>query len=303
MIKLLSQKIFDIKIKPFTDVIKEKTNGLPAKAQQILDMLSKIVAPLTTTILKKIVQNGYKCELDEASQGFLSILFKNLKDEDGEIKQDVLEKMKTDLSNPEKTKITIGAAERNNYITPILEWIIKNYEDKKDIRSLEDFIEEYKKRPGAVNFQYKETVISKFYDAAIRWLVKYKIESHMKGLQTFLEDNLSELVQKHLEENMKHLSLLLFNRVAELINNISDEEYKNLFDSCALDVHEQMKNLIHAKENVLKSLKDDKTHNPEVQPDQISNELLQINLIQKIKTNPFINLLILQKPYLLHQLI
>lgn len=263
----LSKEVYEKKIGPKIQSLENNANKLPDILSKTLDYINRIIAPLSTTIVDKIVKKGYKIEkLDESSQGFFNILFKNLKTVD-------LEEMKNELKKINVT-LHLGVDENDleHYLTPICTWMLQDTKKKEDIQSLLHFSENYKKDKAIDNVEYEKTM-PKFYVAAIQWLVKFKIESQGVAFKNFLErKELSRLIQTHLDKNMRHLSTLLFNRVAGLVNTITDAEYKELFDACAGDIKDQMENLIDA-EKVVRGLLIEEMENPALLQSCIAQEL------------------------------
>ena len=253
----MGQELFKQKIKPITQFIKDNAHKLPEQIRQILDLTSNVIAPLKSTILNRLKQKGYRyeLELDEPVQGFLNLLFKELRDANGAIKEDDIKNLEEDLKKIKNGDPTVTDQDILNYLEPTISWVTQEYKDNHEINSLGSFIDEHKKIKG--NFQEDDLTASKFYTTAIQWLVRYKIENHVAGLQDFLENKLTGLIQEHIDTNFQNISKLLFNRFAVLINKITDEEYKELFDQCATDVNQQMKNLIEAEEKIHGPLNDE----------------------------------------------
>lgn len=268
--KTISDEIYDAKIKPAIKLLKKNAHKVPEYLEQILEWTSKIISPLANTIVKKIVQKGYKFDLDDPTRSFFDILFQDLKDEQGQMKMSVLDKLEDNLR---KSKIAqrLNENELKNYIVPIRQWASQSYESKKEIKSLADFIAEHEKNLN--NFHYSDVRVSKFYVNAIQWLIKYKIENHANGLQEFLETKLDVLIQTHLHNNMQHLSKLIFNRLASQIDLISPEEYKTLFDYCTKDVDNLAVNLLKAENAIKKSLTDEQKNDESYVNEQLNREL------------------------------
>ncbi len=279
--KKIGDEVYKEKIESNIKDIAANADRLPEKAHQMLDWISRIITPLTTTLFSKITKKGYKVKLDESSCGFFYILFKDMKKDDLDKLQENLEKVNTGLSKDEL----------NKYIAPMKAWIAGNYKSKEEIKPLSEFTEKHKML--IENFEYRYESMNKLYVSTIQWLVKHKIESRMDGFQKFLENDLGRLIQTHLNKNIQHLSKLLFNRTAGLINNVNDKEYKQFFDLCANDFNQQMINLIKAEENVFKEpMTDEQKKNPAYIHEKIAKELASEKIDPRTK----------QRIYVLHPL-
>lgn len=263
--KALGQEIYDEKILPKIDLIKKETANLPEQVKQILDWTNKILAPVANTIVEQIGKKGYKKQLDDASKGFFSILFEDLRDEKGSVKEQSLDKMEAFLKI---INTKLGDDDFKKYMVPFKAWVSQGNVKKEALKSLAEIIAE--QEPEIANFEFDEGLMRKFYIAAVQWLVNSKIESHVGGIQSFLNDKLGLLIKKHMDNNFALLSEKLFNRVAGLINNISDEDYKKIFfDGSADDVNNQLQNLIKAEKIIEK-----KGLNDDQKPAAIAKELV-----------------------------
>ncbi|KIC75994.1 hypothetical protein DB41_GR00060 [Neochlamydia sp. TUME1] len=260
----ISQEIFQEKIRPLTQTVERNAQNLPESIPQVLDWITKIISPWVNTILKKVIKHGYKFELDTSTKSFFNILLKELKDKDGVLKEGVFEKMETYLR---KMNLVTTNEDLQLYLDPIRQWASQKYNHPEEIHSLAEYT-------GPRDVKY-DIMISKFYVAAVQWLIRYKLESHMDEFQYFLENKLSGMVERHLTNNMQRLSALLFNRIATLIDLITDEDYKNLFDNSAQMLNNQLVNLIKAEKIVSGNLSQVKgKENETVWREHIAQELI-----------------------------
>ncbi|MBS4166645.1 Uncharacterized protein NEOC65_001737 [Neochlamydia sp. AcF65] len=239
----ISQEIFQEKIRPLTHTVERNAQNLPQSIPQVLDWITKIISPWVNTILKKVIKHGYKFELDTSTKSFFNILLKELKDKDGALKEGVFDKMEAYVR---KMNLVTTNDDLQLYLEPIRQWASQKYNHSEEIHSLAEYT-------GPRDVKY-DIMVSKFYVAAVQWLIRYKLESHIDEFQYFLENKLSGMVERHLTNNMQRLSSLLFNRIATLINLITDEDYKNLFDNSAQMINNQLVNLIKAEKIVGGSL-------------------------------------------------
>lgn len=253
----ISNEVYKEKIEPFTQLVKGNAPQLD-QVHKALDWLNRMIGPLATTIVNKVVEKGYDFQLDESARNFLDFLFKDLRDDKKAIKQEALGKLKENLKAINQESYQLNDNDLNKYIDPICAWITQDYQKKEDILSVKNFIEK------------NDEIMQKFYVSSAQWLVTYKIESHIGNLRIFLENRFEPLIKELIHDNMQHLSKLLFNRVAGLINNISDQEYKDLFDSCVGDLNQQMAILLRAEEEVKKK-------NPQYTQEHVIAELSKPN--------------------------
>lgn len=241
----VSKQVYQYKVKPIKKFIKQHASSIPLYVQYVLDFATKISEPTTNSIIKILLEKGYRFQLDETTQAFLATLFKELRDVDNVTLPKSIDDATSLLTKIKNRDLTVlKDHEFKYYLDPILNWLKQSYNDKNEIRSLEVYIGKHKET--VPHYEYNDQIISKLYIALIHWLVRFKIENHVKGFQTSLETNFTNLIKTHLDNNLVHISKLLFNRIAELLNQISDEDYKKMFDRCAMHINDQIFNITKA---------------------------------------------------------